>query len=424
MNVVTDLIKGISVPQMVKVRQNYDRTHIPEEEIPGVIRAQLDREDILGKLKPGMRVALTCGSRGIHHYALMVKTMVDMIKEKGAEPFIVGAMGSHGGATKEGQAQILHDYGITEEAMGCPVHCEMDTVQVGECEEFGTKVRIDKNAAESDAILLFNRVKIHTSFHGPYESGLMKMMGIGLGKQPGAEIIHSVDPALMHRVVEEHGKIVLANAPVIGGLAVVENAFDDTWKLVGMNPEQIVKDEPALLLEAKAQFATLLFDSCDILVVDKIGKNISGDGMDPNVTGRFATDIQGGIKAGRIVVLDLTDETHGNAQGIGNADVTTLRLDRKMSREMTYPTAVTNKFLGLDKLPMVMDNDREAIQLAMQSCYTDDPSSLRIIRVPDTAHLEHIEVSVGMLEEVKKNPRVEIESEPFDWGFGEDGNLW
>lgn len=424
MNVVSELISGIKVPKMAKVRQNYDRTHIPEEEIPSRIREQLDREDILGKLKPGMRVAVTCGSRGIHHYALMTRTIVDLIREHGASPFIVGAMGSHGGATEEGQKQILADYGITPESMDCPVHCEMDTVKIGSCEAFGTDVRIDKNAAEADAILLFNRVKIHTSFHGPYESGLMKMMGIGLGKQPGAEIIHSVDPAIMHRVVEEHGKVVLANAPVIGGLAVVENAFDDTWKLAGLNPEQIISEEPKLLLEAKEQFATLMFDDCDILVVDKIGKNISGDGMDPNVTGRFATDIQGGIRAGRIVVLDLTDETHGNAQGIGNADVTTLRLDRRMSREMTYPTAVTNKFLCLDKLPMVMDNDREAIQLAMQSCYTGDFSGLRIIRIPDTAHLEEIEVSEAMLEEVKNNPKLEILSPPADWGFDEDGNLW
>ncbi len=424
MNVVTDLISGIPIPRMIKVRQIYDRTHIPEKEIPGVIRRELCREEIFGKLKPGMRVALTCGSRGIHHYALMVRTMVDLIKETGAEPFIVGAMGSHGGATEEGQRHILKDYGITEEAMGCPIHCEMETKLVGECKKFGTQVRIDKNAAEADAILLFNRIKIHTSFHGPYESGLMKMMGIGLGKQPGAEIIHSVDPDLMHEVVEEHGKIVMENAPVIGGLAVVENAFDDTYKLAGLTPQEILEQEPKLLLEAKAQFATLLFEDCDVLIVDKIGKNISGDGMDPNVTGRFATDIHGGIKAGKIVVLDLTDETHGNAQGIGNADVTTLRLDKRMSREMTYPTAVTNKFLGLDKLPMVMDNDREAIQLAMQACYTDDVSKLRLIRIRDTAHLEEIEVSENMLEEVKANPRMEVLSEPRSWGFREDGNLW
>lgn len=424
MQVVTDLIKDIPVPRMVKVRQIYDRTCIAPEEVPAIIREQLDREDILGKLKPGMKVALTCGSRGIRNYALMARTIVDLIKEKGAEPFIVGAMGSHGGATEEGQRQILTDYGITEEAMGCPVKCQMDTVLIGTCEEFGTEVRIDKNAAEADAILLFNRVKIHTSFHGPYESGLMKMMGIGLGKQHGAGIIHSIDTALMHRVVEEHGKVVLKNAPVIGGLAVVENAFDDTWKLAGMNPQQIVDDEPALLDEAREQFATLLFDKCDVLIVDKIGKNISGDGMDPNVTGRFATDIKGGIKAGNIAVLDLTDETHGNAQGIGNADVTTLRLDRKMKREMTYPTAVTNKFLCLDKLPMVMDNDREAIQLAMCACYETDMSKLDIIRVHDTAHLEYIEVSVSMLEQVKNNPRLEILSEPYDWEFNEEGNLW
>ncbi len=354
----------------------------------------------------------------------MTKTIVDLVREKRAEPFIVASMGSHGGATSEGQREILTGYGITEENMGCPVKCDMDTVLVGICDEFGTEVRIDKNAAQADAILLFNRIKIHTSFHGPYESGLMKMMGIGLGKQHGAEIIHAVDPALMHRVVEEHGKVVLNNAPVIGGLGIIENAFDDTWKIVGLTPDEIVEKEPELLLEAKAQFATLLFDECDVLIIDKIGKNISGDGMDPNVTGRFATDLKGGIKVHNIAVLDLTDETHGNAQGIGGADVTTLRLDKKMRREMTYPTAVTNKLLCLDKLPMVMDNDREAIQLAMCTCYSDDMNALRVIRISDTAHLEHIEVSVSMLEEIKTNPRLEVVRGPYSWEFNDEGNLW
>ena len=228
MQVVTDLIKDTPLPQMVEVRQIYDKTCITPEEIPGIIREQLDREGILGKLKPGMSVAITCGSRGIKNYQLMTKTIVDLVREKRAEPFIVASMGSHGGATSEGQREILTGYGITEENMGCPVKCDMDTVLVGICDEFGTEVRIDKNAAQADAILLFNRIKIHTSFHGPYESGLMKMMGIGLGKQHGAEIIHAVDPALMHRVVEEHGKVVLNNAPVIGGLGIIENAFDDT----------------------------------------------------------------------------------------------------------------------------------------------------------------------------------------------------
>lgn len=424
MKVVSDLIKDVAIPEMVHARQIYDNSHIPSEEIPEIIRSQLGRKEIRDKIHPGMTIALTCGSRGIRNYKLMTKTIVDFLKECDAKPFIVASMGSHGGATSEGQREILASYGITEETMGCPVKTDMDTVKIGRFEEFGTDVRIDKNAAEADGILLFNRIKIHTSFHGPYESGLMKMMGIGLGKQPGAEIIHSVDPDLMYKVVEGHGKVCLHNLNVIGGLGIIENAFDDTWKIVGLTPQEIIDQEPELLKEAKAQFATLLFDSCDLLIVDKIGKNISGDGMDPNVTGRFATNITGGIKADRIVVLDLTDETHGNAQGIGNADVTTRRLEKKMIRDVTYPTCVTNKLLSLDKLPMVMDNDREAIQLALKSCYNNDTASLRVIHIRDTAHLEDIEISTSLANECRDNPRIQVTSKPFRWRFDENGNLW
>lgn len=424
MQVVSDLIKNISLPKMVRVQQIYDNFEIAAADIPAIIRIQLYRDDLLKALKPGMKVAITCGSRGIHNYQLIVKTIVDLVKETRAVPFIVGAMGSHGGATEDGQRQILADFGITEQSMGCPIKCQMDTVHIGHCDKFGTDVRIDKNAAEADAILLLNRIKIHTSFHGPYESGLMKMMSIGLGKQPGAEIIHAVRPELMHQVIEEHGKIILQNVPVIGGLAIIENAYDKTYKIVGLTPNEIVTEEPRLLLEAKSLFATLPFDKTDILIIDKIGKNISGDGMDPNITGRFATRLSGGIDVSTIVVLDLTDETHGNAQGIGMADVTTKRLENKMKREITYPTAVTNKFLCLDKLPMVMDNDKEALQLAIRSIYAENSSDIKIIRIPDTAHLEYIEISEALLDEAMQNPKIKILSDAYDWQFDADGNLW
>lgn len=424
MQVVTNLISDVSIPRMVKVRQKFDNAHISDTDVARLVREQLDRPEILGKIKSGMRVAITCGSRGIKNYALMTKVIVNLVKEHGGIPFIVAAMGSHGGATSVGQRQILADYGITEDTMECQIKSDMDTVKIGHCDKFDTDVRIDRNAANADAIIVFNRIKIHTSFHGAYESGLMKMMAIGLGKQHGANIIHSVNPDLMDKVVEMHGKICLKNAPIIGGLGVIENAFDETWKIIGLTPNEIVTEEPKLLIEAKQLFATLLFDSCDVLIVDKIGKNISGDGMDPNVTGRFATNIHGGIKVGKIVVLDLTDETHGNAQGIGNAEVTTRRLERKMRREMTYPTAVTNKFLGLDKIPMVMDNDREAIQLALKACYAEKTETLRVIHIQDTAHLEYIEISESLLTEARGNSKIEILSAPFDWTFNDFGNLW
>lgn len=427
MEVITDLIRNVPIPKMVRIRQSFDRTCIPEPEIPALIRRELSREALGGQIRPGMKIAITCGSRGINHYAVMAKAIVDFVKEQGAEPFIVAAMGSHGGATAEGQLQILTDYGITEEAMGCLVKSCMDTVEIGHSDKRHQPVRIDKNAAEADGILLFNRIKPHTSFRGPYESGLMKMMAIGLGKQVGANALHSQSPAIMHKLVEEYGRAIMKNAPVLGGIAIIENAYDDTYLIRGLTPDEIITEEPKLKEISYQTIAHLLFDKCDVLVVDRIGKNISGDGMDPNITGRFVQPkyCSGGIDAEKVVVLDLTDETHSNAQGIGLAEVTTRRLFNKMKLEMTYPTGVTNTFLHLMKIPMIMDNDREALQLALCCCpEAEDADNMKLIRIPDTAHIEYIEISEGLLPLARENPNIEILSQPYDLPFDENGNLW
>ena len=280
METITNLIKDTPIPKMVKVRQNFDKTCIPESDIPGIITRELDRPEIGGKIQPGQKIAITCGSRGINHNAVMARAIVDFVKSKGAEPYIVAAMGSHGGATAEGQLQILKDYGVTEEAMGCPVKSSMETVQIGISGMRHQPVFMDKNASEADGIILFNRIKPHTSFRGPYESGLMKMMAIGLGKQKGAESIHHQSPAIMHELVEEYGRTILENAPVLGGIAIIENAYDDTYLIKGLSPEEIISEEPKLKEISYKTIAHLLFDKCDVLVVDKIGKNISGDGME------------------------------------------------------------------------------------------------------------------------------------------------
>ncbi len=426
MKTVTDLIKDVPIPKMVRVRERFDDTHIPDEQLIPTLVRELSRPALAERIRPGQRIAITCGSRGIYRYAEMAKTIVDFVKERGAEPFIVAAMGSHGGATSEGQRQILADYGITEQAMGCPVLCDMDTVVIGVSPIRHKQVRIDRNAAGADGILLFNRVKPHTSYRGRYESGLMKMMAIGLGKQHGADDIHGQSPAIMHELIEEYGRTILENTPVLGGIALIENAYDRTYKLQGMTPDEILSEEPKLRDESYTTIAHLLFDKTDVLVVDQIGKNISGDGMDPNVSGRFCTKYaSGGIDAEKVVVLDLTDETHGNAQGVGLADVTTRRLVNKMKLEMTYPTGVTNTFLHLMKIPMIMDNDREAIQLALRSCpEAEDRNHMKLIRIPNTAHVEYIEISEGLLEQARTNPNIEILSEPYEWQFDEAGNLF
>lgn len=427
METITDLIKNQPIPKMVRIRQNFDRTHIPVEDIPETVRKELDREDLGGKIQPGMKIAITCGSRGMTNNAVMARAMVDFVKSRGAEPYIVAAMGSHGGATAEGQTQILKDYGITEEAMGCPVKSSMETVQAGLSGIRKQPVFVDKNASEADGILLFNRIKPHTSFRGPYESGLMKMMAIGLGKQKGAESIHHQSPAIMHELVEEYGRTILENCPVLGGIAVIENAYDDTYMIKGLTPQEIIDKEPGLKEISYKTIARLLFEKCDVLVVDKIGKNISGDGMDPNISGRFVLPqyCSGGIQAEKVVILDITDETHGNAQGIGLAEVTTRRLVNRMKLEMTYPTGVTNTFLHLMKIPMIMDNDREALQLALMCCPdAEDHDNMKLIRIPNTAHIGEIEISEGLLPLAKANPNIEILTDLYDLPFDGQGNLF
>lgn len=427
METITDLIKNQPIPKMVRIRQNFDRSHIPVEDIAATVQKELDREDLGGKIRPGMKIAITCGSRGMTNNALMARAMVDFVKAKGAEPYIVASMGSHGGATAQGQTQILKDYGITEEAMGCPIKSSMETVQIGLSGVRKQPVFIDKNASEADGILLFNRIKPHTSFRGPYESGLMKMMAIGLGKQKGAESIHHQSPAIMHELVEEYGRTILENCPVLGGIAVIENAYDDTYLIKGLTPQEIIDEEPKLKEISYKTIAHLLFDECDVLVVDKIGKNISGDGMDPNISGRFVLPqyCSGGIDAEKVVVLDITDETHGNAQGIGLAEVTTRRLVNRMKLEMTYPTGVTNTFLHLMKIPMIMDNDREALQLALMCCpEAEDHDHMKLIRIPNTAHIGEIEISEGLLPQAKANPNIEILTDLYDLPFDSQGNLF
>ena len=430
METITNLIKDTPIPKMVKVRQNFDKTCIPESDIPGVITRELDRPEIGGKIQPGQKIAITCGSRGINHNALMARAIVNFVKSKGAEPYIVAAMGSHGGATAEGQLQILKDYGVTEEAMGCPVKSSMETVQIGISGVRHQPVYVDKNASEADGIILYNRIKPHTSFRGPYESGLMKMMAIGLGKQKGAESIHHQSPAIMHELVEEYGRTILENAPVLGGIAIIENAYDDTYLIKGLSPEEIISEEPKLKEISYKTIAHLLFDKCDVLVVDKIGKNISGDGMDPNVSGTFGSPGRprngepGPILAQRTVVLDLTDESHGNFNGIGVADVTTKRLIDKSIVDVTYPNALTSTLVNMVKMPIFAHSDENAIKLAVRVCNMIDKQHPRIVRIANTMELSHIWVSEALVEEVKAHPHMELDGELQDWGFDENGNLW
>ncbi|WP_010254054.1 lactate racemase domain-containing protein [Treponema primitia] len=423
--VIEQLCNEVQLPKMLKVRQHFDRQKIPVEEIPQAVLAELSHPGIVDAIKPGKRVAITCGSRGVANIALITKAIVDFVKSRGAEPFVVPAMGSHGGATAEGQRALIESYGVTEEFIRCPIVSSMETVLIGTSEE-GHGVRIDRNAAESDAIIVAGRIKPHTDFRGPYESGLMKMMAIGLGKREGASICHEAGFGQMHHMVPLFGRCILKNAPIALGFAILENAYYETYKFTALRPDEFDEKEPILLEEAKTHIPKILFESADVLVVDRIGKDISGDGMDPNVTGPSSCSpyVTGGLNVQRTVVLDLTPATHGGAMGIGAAQTTTRRLFNKIDLDATYVNALTSTVLDFARLPCILDTDKQAIQLAVLSCLGRSRTQPRIIRIADSGHTENIWVSEHLQKEAEGNPGVEIVSAPEPWAFNTDGNLW
>ena len=424
MGVVSELIKDVKTPKMISVRQNFDGTHIDSADIPSVIAGEMKQEKIASRFRPGMRVAITAGSRGVANIALIIKCIADNLKTMGAVPFVVPAMGSHGGATAAGQRQIIESYGITEEYIGCEIISSMETVEIGKTET-GRLVRIDRNAYEADGIVVCGRVKPHTGFRGPYESGIMKMMAIGLGKQFGAEMIHADGFHHFKEYIPMYGKAIIKNAPITCALAVLENAYEQTRELVALTPEEIIEEEPVLLERARSYMPRLLFDSCDVLIIDEAGKNISGNGMDPNITGRFPTDCaNGGIKAQRVAILDMTAESHGNGCGMGLADCITRRYFDKIDLEATYPNAITSTMVGEMKIPMIMQNDREAVQLCIKSCNEIDKEHPRVIRIKNTLMLKDIEISEALLEEAKAHPDIEITGMLHPMTFNEDNNLW
>ncbi|MCL2056706.1 MAG: lactate racemase domain-containing protein [Oscillospiraceae bacterium] len=422
--VVSGLIKDVPLPGMARVRQVFPRPKIEAGSIPGEIQAILEREEFSAQIKPGMRIAITAGSRGIANIALITKAIADFCKGRGAYPFVFPAMGSHGGATAEGQSLILEHYGITEDYLGCPILSGMETVEIGRTKE-GQPVLIDKYASEADGIIVAGRVKPHTCFRGTYESGIMKMLAIGLGKQQGADNCHHAGFGKMAHYVPLFGNAIIKHANILFALAIIENAYDETYRLEGIMPGDIADTEPALLKDAYAHMPKILIDECDLLIVDQIGKNFSGDGMDPNITGTFCTPYaEGGIKAQRVTVLGLTPETGGNAMGIGMAHATTRRVFNRMDFDVTYPNSITSKVLEMSRVPMVMKNDREAIQICLRSCSDIDHSNPRIVRIANSLHIDNIYISSALLEEAKAADGMEIISGPEPFPFDADGNLF
>lgn len=411
-------------PRMARVRQHFFAPEL--DDIPGAVRAELEHLNLSGRIRKGGSVAVTAGSRGIANIALILRTVVDHLKSLGAEPFLVPAMGSHGGATVEGQCEILRHYGITEASMGVPIRATMEAVKVGTIVD-GMPVYLDRHAYEADHIAVVNRVKPHTDFRGKIESGLCKMMAIGLGKQVGAQFYHR---AFFHHdfepIVRQVAQKVLETGKIAFGLAIVENAYDRTAKVVGLHPEEIETTEPKLLEEARALMAKLPFDRLDLLIVDEMGKNISGTGMDTNIIGRLYQDNMPepeSPKILRIFVRDLTELSQGNAAGIGFADVTTTRLVKSIDRVSTYMNAFTAGTPMKMRTPLHFDSDREALAWVLHTIGLTPPERSRTVRIFTTLHLDEVLISEALLDEAKKRPDLEILTEPEEMAFDAEGNL-
>lgn len=420
--VIDYLLKEVELPRFVRIKQTFPTDHIEKNEIQATVWERLQREEIAATIRPGMQICLTCGSRGIDNIVEITRAVADFCRQKGAHPFAIPAMGSHGGATAEGQREVLTSLGITEESIGCPIFSSMETVQIGTTQE-GHPVFIDRHAAESDGIIVINRIKPHTSFRGSWESGLMKMLSIGLAKQKGAEACHAAGFLQMHHMVPLFGKAILQNAKILFGLGIIENAFDRTALLEALTPEEFITREPLLLKKAAALMPSISFESCDVLIVDEIGKNISGCGMDPNISGVFATPgMTGGIQAQRRCILSLTEETHGNGYGMGAADAISKRLYDALHLETIYPNSITSTSLGFSKIPIIMKNDRDTIALCIRTCNEKHPNGPRIVRIRNTLSLDEFEISEALIPAMKQN--MQLLSDPYNLSFDEEGNLF
>ncbi|MCX7781938.1 MAG: nickel-dependent lactate racemase [Negativicutes bacterium] len=422
MNAIDRLLDPIPIPKMIRVRQKFDRPQLAD--VAGELQSKLRAKGILAAIKPGQKVAITIGSRGISNMPLLIKTLVEEIKRCGGEPFMIPAMGSHGGATSVGQREMIIGLGYSEEYIGAQICSDIEPVPIGVSAN-GLPVFFDKHAWEADWTIVANRIKPHTSFRGPIESGLQKMIAIGLGKQKGAAICHELGFDKMAENIPAMARVSLAKANILCGIGVLENAFHETCRLEVLTNPEIAALEPSLLAAAKRLAPRIHFDRLDAVVIDEIGKNISGTGFDTNVIGRYHTPcISGGPSVKQLAVLDITDASHGNANGLGIADYTTRRAYEKISFAHTYPNALTSTVPLSVKIPMVLKNDKQAIQACIKTCNRLDKENATIVRLRNTNDLKELEVSMGLYAYVQAHPYLEIVSDAYDLAFNSQGNLF
>ncbi len=418
------LLDAVPLPDLVLLRQRFPRPRITD--VSAAVIAAL--ENVRAKIRPGARIAIGVGSRGVADIVPIVSTLVATLRRYEAEPFIIPAMGSHGGATPEGQCAVLASLGITEQAPGVPIVSLLDVDVLGKLPN-GMPVSIDRAAHAADGIIVINRVKPHTDFDAEIESGLSKMIAIGLGKHAGALEVHAWGVEGLTTHMPEVAKFVATHSSLLCGLAIVENGYDEVAEIEAVLPEGIANEpERALLRRAKEMMPRLPWDELDVLVIDEMGKNISGAGIDPNIIGRIRAADQQKPTAARITnitVHALTDESHGNAIGLGNADFTTTRLLEKLDLQSLYINSLTAGVIALNscKIPMTLPDDRSAILAAIRSCGRADPTRVRLARIENTLRLEYILASTQSLNYLRSSADVEVVGPAMPFSFGPDGSL-
>lgn len=403
-------------PKMYRIRQRFDAATI--EDVAATITDEFERNNISQRVSPGGRVAVAVGSRGIHDLQLIVSTTVDCLKHLGLKPFIVPAMGSHGGATDEGQEAVLHHLGISETSVGAPIVSHMDVISLGRLDN-GAEVFISKDIAEADHLVVINRVKPHTAFRSDVESGLCKMLAVGCGKHQGALNMHKFG---LGASIKPAAEVILKKIPVLCGLAIVENSLDLPHTIRLALPENFIEIDRRLLEVGRKLLPRIPVDSLDVLIVGELGKNISGGGIDPNVIGFWRRE--GGVREPdyrTLVLLDITEQSHGNALGIGMVDLTSKRVMDKVDLKVTYTNALTTGIWRAVRLPMALENDQAVMDAVL--FHAVDVSKIRMGRIVNSLSLEYLWVTREVLEELKTNDSIEIDETPLTIDFDTEGRM-
>jgi hypothetical protein len=413
------------LPDLYHVRQTTPQPTVAD--VRGEVRRQWLNSRVAARIKTGDRIAVGCGSRGIKHIGLIVKTTIESLRELGAKPFVVAAMGSHGGATPEGQRELLASYHIDEEHLGVAVNTDMESRQIA-TNSWGEPVWWDCNALAADGVVTVSRIKPHTDYRGKFESGIVKMTVIGLGKREGASQHHRWGWKGLQQMMVESVKVILEKTRFLGGLAILENANEETAELRVVDRDELLDVEPGLLTRARDLMGKLPFDELDVLVVGEIGKNYSGAGMDPNVVGRLliegAPELETNKpKVTRICCLDLSPESHGNGTGVGIADLTTDRLLAKIDPVPFRMNNLTARFLWRSKLPFAFPTDRECIEQAIETSWQPIPDKLRLAIIPNTLEVAELWVSKALADNAGAIPGLAVSRDPRPLLFDASGNL-